>query len=177
MRKSLALFMVTVLVVAAAAAGVALAQEPSESEKTPARVEKGGDSRTPVATETPEAGKDADDGEKVEEKGKGDGQGRGLGGMWLLWLMLGGFFLLYIWMGRGRRKQQRQRQEMLSSLRKGDRVTSIGGIVGTVMEIRDDEVTVKVDESANVRMKFAKWAVRGVGDGSKAENPQQAARQ
>ena len=66
---------------------------------------------------------------------------------------------------------------MLAGLKKGDRVTSIGGIMGTILEIRDDEVTVKVDESANVRMKFAKWAVRGVGEAAKAENPQQAARQ
>ena len=99
------------------------------------------------------------------------------GNMWLLWLMLGGFFLLYIWMGRGKKKQQRQRQQMLSDLKKGDKVTSIGGIVGTVMEVREDEIMVKVDESANVRMRFAKLAVRGVGAVATAETPAQAARQ
>lgn len=100
---------------------------------------------------------------------------RGLFDSWqLMIVMLGGFFLLYIWMGRSRRKQRRQRQEMLTSLKKGDKITSIGGIVGTVIEVRDDEVTVKVDETGNVRMKFARWAIRGVGEAAKAEDPAQA---
>ena len=103
------------------------------------------------------------------------GKGGGLFGSWqLMIIMLGGFFLLYIWMGRSRRKQRRERQEMLTALKKGDKITSIGGIVGTVIEVRDDEVTVKVDETGNVRMKFARWAIRGVGEAGKAEDPAQA---
>ena len=89
-------------------------------------------------------------------------------------LMIGGFILLYVWMGRGRKKQKKKREEMLESLKKGDKITTIGGIVGTVIEVRDDEVTVKVDENNNVRMKFARWSVRGVGDAGRAENPDQA---
>ncbi len=104
----------------------------------------------------------------------GNGGGSPFGSMKLMIIMVGGFFLLYIWMGRSRRKQKRQRQEMLTSLKKGDKITSIGGIVGTVIEVRDDEVTVKVDETGNVRMKFARWAIRGVGEVGKAENPDQA---
>ena len=104
--------------------------------------------------------------------------GNGAGGLFSSWqlmvVMLGGFFLLYIWMGRSRRKQRRERQEMLTALKKGDKITSIGGIVGTVIEVRDDEVTVKVDETGNVRMKFARWAIRGVGETGKAEDPAQA---
>ena len=102
------------------------------------------------------------------------GSGGLFGSMKLMFIMLGGFFLLYIWMGRSRRKQRRQRQEMLTALKKGDKITSIGGIVGTVIEVRDDEVTVKVDETGNVRMKFARWAIRGVGEAGKAEDPAQA---
>lgn len=107
--------------------------------------------------------------------GQTGGKSRSLLGSWhLMVVMLGGFFLLYIWMGRSRRKQRRERQEMLTSLKKGDKITSIGGIVGTVIEVRDDEVTVKVDETGNVRMKFARWAIRGVGEAGKAEDPAQA---
>jgi len=91
-------------------------------------------------------------------------------------ILIGGFLLMYLWMGRSKKKQARKRQEMLESLKKGDKVTSIGGVVGTVIEVRDDEVTVKVDENNNVRMKFARWAIRGVGDAAKAENPAQAER-
>jgi len=100
----------------------------------------------------------------------------GLRGSWPLLLMIGGFFLLYIWMSRGRRKEQQRRQQMLNSLKKGDKVTTIGGIIGTVIEVRGDELTVKVDESSNTRMKFARWAIRGVGEAAKAENPQEARR-
>lgn len=90
--------------------------------------------------------------------------------MWPLFIMVGGFFLLYMWMGRSRKKQQRQRREMLAALKKGDKVTTIGGIVGTVIEVREEEVTVKVDETGNVRMKFARWSVRGVGETGRAED-------
>jgi preprotein translocase subunit YajC len=63
---------------------------------------------------------------------------------------------------------------MIENLKKGEKVVSIGGIMGTVMDVKGDEVTVKVDESSNVRMKFAKWGIRGVGEAAKAENIQQA---
>jgi len=88
-----------------------------------------------------------------------------------LLLMLGGFILLWMWMGRGKRKQQQQRKQMIAALKKGDKVVTIGGVVGTVMEVRGDEITVKVDESNNVRMRFARWSIRGVGEGFKNENP------
>jgi preprotein translocase subunit YajC len=84
-------------------------------------------------------------------------------------ILLGGFVLLYVWMGRSRRKQETKRKSMLSTLKKGDKVTTIGGIVGTVIEARPDELTVKVDETNNVRMKFARWAVRDVGDQARQE--------
>ena len=89
-----------------------------------------------------------------------------------IWIMLGGFLLLYFWMSRGRRKKETKRKEMLANLKKGDKVTSIGGIVGTVIEIREDELTVKVDENNNVRIRFARWAVRGIGEEAKVEKPE-----
>jgi preprotein translocase subunit YajC len=56
---------------------------------------------------------------------------------------------------------------MLNTLKKGDKVTSIGGIIGTVIEIKDREVVVKVDESSNTRMKFLRSAIRNVGSPGK----------
>jgi preprotein translocase subunit YajC len=85
-------------------------------------------------------------------------------GPWFMIILLGGFVLLYVWMGRGRRKQEAKRKEMLAALKKGDKVVTVGGIMGTVMDASKDELTVKVDETNNVRMKFARWAVRGVGE-------------
>jgi preprotein translocase subunit YajC len=164
------LTVLAILAVAVASAQTAWSQEaPPERQEAPAEVEKTG-------TQPPPAGEEGQEPPPSQER-RGQKPGGLLGGMWPLWLMLGGFFLLYMWMGRGRRKEQRRRQEMLSSLRKGDKITTIGGVVGTVMEVRDDEITVKVDESGNVRMKFARWAIRGVGDLAKVESPAQAAKQ
>lgn len=85
-------------------------------------------------------------------------------------LLIGGMVLLFLFMGKGKRKKETRRREMLAALKKGDKVTTIGGIIGTVMELRDDEVVVKTDESNNARMRFARWAVRGVGEQAKGEN-------
>ncbi len=114
------------------------------------------------------------DGQKQPQKGPGgNGGGSLLQGPWFFIIIIGGFLLLYIWMGRSRRKQQAQRREMLSNLRKGDKITTIGGIVGTIVDTAEDEVTIRVDDASNTRMKFARWAVRGVGPGSKEEQGQQ----
>lgn len=89
-----------------------------------------------------------------------------------MFLLIGAMLLMFIFMGRGKRKKEKQRKEMLATLKKGDKVTTIGGIIGTVMEARDDEVIVKIDESSNARMRFARWAVRGIGDQAKTEEPE-----
>ncbi len=92
----------------------------------------------------------------------------------LLWpVMLGVLLLFLIWSSRSsRKKQEAKHQQMLASLKKGDKVTSIGGIVGTIIEVRDDELLVKVDETSNVRMRFARWAIRGTGEQAKTERPE-----
>ncbi len=92
--------------------------------------------------------------------------------MYLFVILLGGVVLMWIWMGRGRRKQEAKRKEMLSNIKKGDKIVSIGGVIGTVIEAKPEEITVKVDETNNVRMKFARWAIRGVGEEGKT-NPDQ----
>jgi len=102
------------------------------------------------------------------DKGKQPSQGPD---MWLFAVLLGGVVLMWIWMGRGRRKQEAKRKEMLSNLKKGDKIVSIGGIIGTVIEAKPEEITVKVDETNNVRMKFARWAIRGVGEDAKTTSP------
>ena len=166
------LSLIAVLLVLAAWARTAPAQGAPDPTKAPAAVERPGD---PAPSQEPPR--------KTEDKGptqteqEDKTQGGGLERMWPMLLIVGAFFLMYIWMGRGKRKEQQRRREMLSALRKGDKITTIGGVVGTVMEVRDNDVTVKVDESGNVRMKFARWAIRGVGDLAKAENPAAAARQ
>lgn len=74
-------------------------------------------------------------------------------------LMMGVFyFLLY----RGQRKERRKQQEMLNALKRNDRVLTIGGILATVVDVRDNEVVLKVDETNNVKMRFVRSAIKEV---------------
>jgi preprotein translocase subunit YajC len=65
-------------------------------------------------------------------------------------------------------KQRRKTQEMLGSLKKGDRVVTSGGIYGTIQGVEAEVVYLKISE--NVKVKVARSAITGVltGDGEQA---------
>lgn len=69
------------------------------------------------------------------------------------------FVVMYFLLFRGPRKKQQQHKQMVQSLKKNDRVRTIGGVIGTVVDIKDDEVTLKVDESNNTKIKVASTAI------------------
>jgi len=62
----------------------------------------------------------------------------------------------------GSRKEKRKRQDMLNSIGKNDRILTIGGIIGSVVSVNGNEVTVKVDESANVKITFTRSAIQKI---------------
>ena len=65
------------------------------------------------------------------------------------------------------KREKRERDEMYARMSKNDRVLTIGGVIGTVISVKDDEVIVKVDESTNTKMTFIKSAIQRVlGDES-----------
>lgn len=68
---------------------------------------------------------------------------------------------------RPKNKQEKQRVNMLNSLKKGDRIQTIGGIIGAVVDVRDDEVVVKVDENTNTKMTFSRNAIHRVREQEK----------
>ena len=77
--------------------------------------------------------------------------------------IIGGMFLVMIFFSiNSGRKEKKKKAELLASLAKGSKVQTIGGILGTVVEVRDDELIVKVDENSNTRLRFAKSAVTTV---------------
>jgi len=140
--------------------------QPTAPELTPsAPDEEPGKASPPAAGEGKEAPPEKPSKDQQRSKGPFDAR--------FLFIMIGIFALMYFWMGRGRKKQETKRKEMLAMLKKGDKITSIGGIVGTVIEVREDELVVKVDENNNVRVRLARWAVRGVGEQAKSEGPDQ----
>ncbi len=76
-----------------------------------------------------------------------------------LLLMMGVFyFLLY----RGQRSDRKKQADMLNSIKRSDRVLTIGGVYGTVVDVRDNEVVLKVDETNNVKMRFIRSAIKEV---------------
>ncbi len=69
------------------------------------------------------------------------------------------FVVFYFLLFRGPRKKQQRHKQMVKTLQKNDRVRTIGGIIGTVVDIKDDEITIKVDESNNTKIKVAPSAI------------------
>jgi preprotein translocase subunit YajC len=65
-------------------------------------------------------------------------------------------------MNRSKKKTDKGRTDMLSQLKKGDEVQTIGGILGKVMEAREDKVLVKVDENSNTKIWFSRTAIHRV---------------
>jgi preprotein translocase subunit YajC len=67
--------------------------------------------------------------------------------------------MMYFIMFREPRKKQKQQQQMVSTLKKNDKVRTIGGIIGTVVDVKDDEVVIKVDESNNTKIRVIPSAI------------------
>ena len=68
------------------------------------------------------------------------------------------FVLLYFIMIRPEKKKKKEAEEMRNALKVGDKLTTIGGIVGVVCHIKDDNVVIEVGAD-RVRMEFKKWAI------------------
>jgi preprotein translocase subunit YajC len=69
------------------------------------------------------------------------------------------FLVMYLILFREPRKKQKQLQQMVKSLKKNDKVRTIGGILGTVVDIKDDEIILKVDESNNTKIRVVASAI------------------
>lgn len=72
------------------------------------------------------------------------------------------FALMYFMMIRPEKKRKQQAQQMRDSLKKGDTVTTIGGIIGKVVSLTNDTFVIETSED-RVRVEFAKWALSTVG--------------
>jgi preprotein translocase subunit YajC len=72
-------------------------------------------------------------------------------------LIIGIFYFLII---RPQNKKQKETQKMLSALKKGDRIVTIGGIHGTIASVRENTVIVKVDDTT--KMELSRSAISSV---------------
>ena len=75
------------------------------------------------------------------------------GSSWSMWIMLALIFVvMWFFMIRPQRKQQKELQNFRDSLSKGDKVVTIGGIYGTVVEVKDESVLMEVDNGVKIRV-------------------------
>ena len=75
------------------------------------------------------------------------------GSQWAMWIMLALIFVvMWFFMIRPQRKQQKELQNFRDSLKKGDKVVTIGGIYGTVCEIKEGSVLIEVDNNVKIRV-------------------------
>lgn len=80
------------------------------------------------------------------------------GGGMSMWIMLALIFVvMWFFMIRPQRKQQKELQNFRDSLKKGDKVVTIGGIFGTICEVKEDSVLIEVDN--NVKIRVSKQAI------------------
>ncbi len=74
-------------------------------------------------------------------------------------LMVVLFAVMYFLMIRPQKKKQKEEQQMRDSLQIGDEVTTIGGIMGRVVTIKDDSLIIETGADRN-KMKIARWAIQ-----------------
>ena len=72
------------------------------------------------------------------------------------------FAMMYFMMIRPENKRKKKAQEMRDSLKKGDIITSIGGIVGKIVAVQKDTIVVETSDD-RVRMELTKWSVSSTG--------------
>jgi preprotein translocase subunit YajC len=77
-------------------------------------------------------------------------------------LLIAMVVFLFVMQRSARKNEAKRRKQLLESLNKNDRVLTHGGIIGTIVTVKDNEVVLKVDESTNTKMTFIKDAVRQV---------------
>jgi preprotein translocase subunit YajC len=77
--------------------------------------------------------------------------------MLLLFLVMMILFTVF-----GQRRDKKKRAAMLGSVKKHDRVQTVGGVIGSIVEVKPDVIVVKVDESTNTRITFARSSIQHV---------------
>jgi len=92
--------------------------------------------------------------------GGGGGMGGNTGFFIMVAVMIAIMYLLLFRPQQKREKErQRKREDMLKSLKKSDHIVTIGGIHGIVASVGEDEVTVKIDERGDVRIRVSRDAI------------------
>ena len=73
-------------------------------------------------------------------------------------MMVAMLAIFYFMLIRPENKRKKEAEQMRSSVKTGDKITTIGGIIGTVVHVKDDKIVIETSAD-QVRMELAKWAI------------------
>lgn len=113
--------------------------------------------------------------------GMGAGAAQGTTGgtnpIFLIVMMAVLFGAMYFFSIRPQKKKQKEEQQMRDNLQIGDEITTIGGIVGRVVTIKDDSIVIETGADRN-KMKIMRWAIQSNNTAAeKAQAEREAAKQ
>ncbi len=98
--------------------------------------------------------------ETAHAMGATGAQGEGGGGGTSMLIMLVAIFaIFYFLMIRPESKRRKERQSMIDSLARGDKIVTIGGLHGEVQDVHDDKIVIRIAE--NLKVEVAKTAISG----------------
>lgn len=89
-------------------------------------------------------------------------------GIWSIVAIVAVFGIMYAVLIIPQRKKEKKTKAMLDALAVGDSITTIGGIVGSVVNIKEDDVTIETSVE-KTKMHVKKWSVRTVSTGTDSE--------
>ena len=76
----------------------------------------------------------------------------------MILMMVAVFGVMYFLMIRPQKKKQKEEQAMRDNLQIGDEITTIGGIIGKIVTVKDDSLIIETGADRN-RMKITRWAI------------------
>ena len=82
--------------------------------------------------------------------------GAGMGSTLIMLVMMIAIF--YFMLIRPENKRKKEAEQMRSAVKKGDKITTIGGIVGTVVDVKENRIVIETGAD-QVRIEFEKWAI------------------
>ena len=88
-------------------------------------------------------------------------QGSALGGFMPIIFLIGIFVLMYVVMILPQKKKEKKQREMINAIVTGDSLTTIGGITGKVVTVKDDGIVIETG-SDKTKITIQKWAIRDV---------------
>lgn len=91
----------------------------------------------------------------------------GGGGLSMILLLVGFFLIMWLLMIRPEKKRQKKIEEMRNNVMIGDNIVTIGGVIGKVVHVTDDDVTIETGED-RVRIQFKKSAI-GTNESARPE--------